>query len=306
MAALADFVGADDAGLGSAHQSAIPWLVAPRTDPQWMTSYAKYRSDDLFWQRLVGGGEGTVAIDGALVGAEELKRNRFHQEWSVPQGYRHKLGAFVGVDDGWMTVLVLPARRQFDRQAGDALASLLPHLRRALKIERMTARCGALDQLCETLIAAPHRGAVILDGAGAVLAASDSAARWFEEGFGRCERTIGRADDRTICLDSGRRLDLVPLIPPGARSWPGLPAALVVQALQSPAEEAQILCHRFGLTPAEAAMALELRLGGGRKAAAHRRGIRDTTARTHLSRIFDKLQVSRQAELVSALDRLLT
>ena len=31
MAALADFVGADDAGLGSAHESAIPWLVAPRT-----------------------------------------------------------------------------------------------------------------------------------------------------------------------------------------------------------------------------------------------------------------------------------
>ena len=50
--------------------------------------------------------------------------------------------------------------------------------------------------------------------------------------------------------------------------------------------------RRFGFTPAEAAFALEIVKGDGRQAAADRRGITVGTARSHLSRIFDKTGVS--------------
>lgn len=58
---------------------------------------------------------------------------------------------------------------------------------------------------------------------------------------------------------------------------------------------------RFQLTPAEAALATEIMKGDGRQAAAQRRGISVGTARAHLSGIFAKTGVHRQAELVRLL-----
>jgi DNA-binding CsgD family transcriptional regulator len=59
----------------------------------------------------------------------------------------------------------------------------------------------------------------------------------------------------------------------------------------------------FGLTRTEAAMAIEVLNGGGLKAAAARLGIAPTTARTHLTAIFNKTRTRRQAELVRILLR---
>jgi DNA-binding CsgD family transcriptional regulator/PAS domain-containing protein len=55
---------------------------------------------------------------------------------------------------------------------------------------------------------------------------------------------------------------------------------------------------RFGLTKAEADVALEILKGDGRAAAAARLGITPATVRAHLSQIFAKTGVRRQAELV--------
>lgn len=65
------------------------------------------------------------------------------------------------------------------------------------------------------------------------------------------------------------------------------------------------LRSRFGLTPAEAALAFEMLAGDGREAAARRCGISINTARTHLTRIFDKTGVRRQAELVALVNRVI-
>jgi DNA-binding CsgD family transcriptional regulator len=59
--------------------------------------------------------------------------------------------------------------------------------------------------------------------------------------------------------------------------------------------------ERFGLTRAETTFAIEMVRGDGRQAAADRLGITVGTARSHLSRIFDKTGVTRQAELVRLL-----
>jgi DNA-binding CsgD family transcriptional regulator len=61
------------------------------------------------------------------------------------------------------------------------------------------------------------------------------------------------------------------------------------------------LRQQFGFTPAEVAFALEIIKGDGRKAAADRLGITVGTARSHLSKIFDKAGVRHQAELVRLL-----
>jgi DNA-binding CsgD family transcriptional regulator len=56
-------------------------------------------------------------------------------------------------------------------------------------------------------------------------------------------------------------------------------------------------CH-FGLTPAEARLALHLVAGETLRSAEAKLGITYETARTHLKNIFDKTGTCRQAELV--------
>jgi DNA-binding CsgD family transcriptional regulator len=68
-----------------------------------------------------------------------------------------------------------------------------------------------------------------------------------------------------------------------------------------PLEEAEvvdILIGRHDLTPMEAAVTVQIAKGDGRAAAAERLGIRENTVRTHLSAIFLKLGLNRQAQRV--------
>ncbi len=60
----------------------------------------------------------------------------------------------------------------------------------------------------------------------------------------------------------------------------------------------------FGLTRAEAALALRLLAGHGLPSAAAELGVSHSTARTHLRAIFRKTGTNRQAELARLLARL--
>lgn len=73
-----------------------------------------------------------------------------------------------------------------------------------------------------------------------------------------------------------------------AADTPGTPAAAQLR-------------EQFGMTQAEANFALEIATGDGIQAAADRLSISMGTARTHLSRIFQKTETRRQAELVRIL-----
>ena len=87
--------------------------------------------------------------------------------------------------------------------------------------------------------------------------------------------------------------------------WTFPQRAVAVVLVSDPETEMQAriesLRGRFGLTPAEATFALEIIKGDGRQATADRLGITVGTARSHLSKIFDKTGVRHQAELVRLL-----
>jgi len=90
-----------------------------------------------------------------------------------------------------------------------------------------------------------------------------------------------------------------------ASSWTFSQRAIAIVLVSDPEREIQArvedLRQRFGFTPAEAVFALEIIKGDGRQATADRLGITVGTARSHLSRIFDKTGVRHQAELVRLL-----
>ena len=66
-------------------------------------------------------------------------------------------------------------------------------------------------------------------------------------------------------------------------------------------EPIDLLRSHFGLTPAEARLALHLVAGETLRSAEAKLSISYETARTHLKNIFSKTGTSRQAELVVAI-----
>lgn len=213
--------------------------------------------------------------------------------------------------------------------------TVAPHLARAVSLQDELTSL-ALE---EELMAADSTGTkavVLVDATGRVLFANTPAERLLARGdcvtvdaglltprdltttetlrrlVASCAE-MGLAKGGTLALPRGCTcLPLkVEIVPFGARtthryfSFLGLfqPAALLVitDPEQERAARKRDLEVRFGLTPAEARFALEIVKGGGRGGAAARLGISLSTARMHLSRIFEKLGVRRQAELVRLL-----
>lgn len=306
---LSDWIGAEDAGLGVAATGSIPWLVAPRTDPARLSTYANYRADDLVWQKLVERGPGNALADASVVVLDDLKHNAFQNEWSAPQGYNFRLGAALFDDAESQTVIILPCRRPIEQVQLERLDQLLPHLRRAIRFSIASAQTRGLQRSVEELPALADRPVLMLDCAGRILQANDAAERLLAAGvvspgaIAQAARVLteGRSAGEiaaTALLPGWPGFQFLPLLPQGSPRLPGCPAFLFYGAAPSAAACVQMLQRRFGLTPAEAALAWEMRHGDGRKAASDRRGISYATARTHLSRVFEKMGISRQAELV--------
>ncbi|MBX7532925.1 helix-turn-helix transcriptional regulator [Qipengyuania sp. 1XM1-15A] len=111
-----------------------------------------------------------------------------------------------------------------------------------------------------------------------------------------------------ISSTDGQRvwIDVTPASPKGSETdWLCLdrPAALVQVTLPKKRIPLRVhgLAREFGLTPAERAVAVEIIKGDGRAATARRLGVSDSTVRSHLSVIFQKTGVHRQAELIELL-----
>lgn len=220
----------------------------------------------------------------------------------------------------------------------EAIATLVPHIMTALQVSHRLAAvdlqaagaCMALDQL--------STGVVLVDSAEKILFANLAAETVLNGGneYG-AERGGSRTGDRHIAhalrrliasctspsLVDGRpgevelargegrpplKLVAVPVRGDAEEidlAWIGAarPAAVVV--IIDPAREQNLhkdsLRRRFGLTPAEADVAVEIAKGDGREATAVRLGISTATVRAHLSSIFGKTGVRRQAELVRLL-----
>jgi pimeloyl-ACP methyl ester carboxylesterase/DNA-binding CsgD family transcriptional regulator len=113
----------------------------------------------------------------------------------------------------------------------------------------------------------------------------------------------GEAQDVSLTLGSrgaAPRVSVwVSLLRQGRHGVPPL-ALLLVASSQSRALSAEALAHMYALTPAEARLAQQLVLGAGLDEACQAQGVSINTGKTHLKRIFSKVGVRRQSELVQA------
>lgn len=316
-------------------------LLAPRIDPARINSLLEWAPRNPLLPLGLGQAPGKVFTVGNFITTDQFTSTDFYQEWWLPAGYdTEPLTTNLLVDRGATGIFTVHGSRgrpALDGERKRLFATLAQHLVRAVAVQR---RLYHLTFASESVLAGFDRlqqGFLLVDAAARPLFANRAAHDLLDAGDGiRLEggalcasdpdsrhmlrgliSSCAAAASITTCGEVllRRRTGRLPLdvvVTPVSQDTEI--AALPLTISQRPVAivlisdpEAEIrarldnLQQRFGLTPAEAAFALEIVKGDGRQAAADRLGITVGTARTHLSNIFDKTGSKRQAELVRLL-----
>ncbi|MFP3921115.1 MAG: helix-turn-helix transcriptional regulator [Dichotomicrobium sp.] len=251
------------------------------------------------------------------------------------------LGVNLFVEDGVPALCGIkrPAHRDaFSREETALFAAVAPHLVRAVGIQRRLQKLEIARKAARTIVEAERSCVVAVDANRRMLEADAAAKRILDAGDGLCvddgrlsardkaaaaklNRLIGRCGRGDEAAHAGGAVSVtrgrtraplhIEVVPVSARNrgaesgWLGLRSPTAIVAITDPEFTPAIpkyrLIERFALTPAEAELAAELAKGDGRQAAARRLGISVGTVRSHLTRIFEKTGVRRQAELVRLL-----
>lgn len=298
-----------------------------------------WHQNDLWVERSARFKMGDVFTSQSLLTDAQFERTGFYQDWTRKLDIYHMVGVLFPAGRG--EVGVLGVHRAKDAGAYGAadrrrLEALFTHVRRALGIRHRLqgaelARHAALDAL-ERL----DTGVMVVDAACTVLYANHAA-----ECMLRLAQGL-RTKDRQFCLDDsasnarlsrfvreavqiaeGRyerpgaaiaipragRLPITLMISPWKADWApadvALPAAMIFLCdPEAPVPAAaRTLMDLFGMTRAEAAVAVAIGQGASLESIAATLGVRLGTVRTHLKKVLFKTGTQRQGALAALVAR---
>lgn len=311
------------------HDTGAMIRQAPLTDPAFSRSWREHYGREFTLLKRTGAFPvGRVFRTADFVDVEWMAKTAYFNEWWKPQGVGGGslfANLAIGPHALVLTTVCKHLGGAFSPEEERAFAAAAHHMKRAVEIHaRMQlAALGRPAAAAET-----PGGMIVVDGDARILSGDQAAlaelraaglidrldgARILtpDRAVERLARTAAKAGDGgaragscTYCGRDGTPFEIMvfPCSEQGrAATWLKVdkPAALLQVTRPGARRQARIarLVRDHGLTPGEAAVALEIASGEGRAAAAARLGIRETTVRSHLSAIFDKLGIGRQAEL---------
>jgi len=332
LKAITDAIDGNEAVLGGANPQVLPWVVAPRTDPDYLASYGSYyHVRNPFAKAVNRTPPGGVLMDYEAVG-EDFYDSEFFNDWCLPQGFRSAMSTTLLLEGVFAVNLVVNSPDPFEDEAVRTFRTLVPHMANAFHLNQRLAISHIERSGLAVVLGAIGHAAFLVGEEGKVFFANplgeallarndcltlregaletvapDSTRRLHRLIHGCARRDIEDAGGNVSVARAGGRSPVkVEVVPFSAQVfWPMSrpPAALLI--VKDPerklARRLRVIEERFGLTPAEAAYAVEVIKGDGREAAAARRGITLGTGRTHLTHIFEKTGARRQAELVRLL-----
>jgi DNA-binding CsgD family transcriptional regulator len=325
---LADAFGAGEASLSAVSPQAVPWLVAPRTDPAYLQSYGQhYHPLNLFWQRMTRVPVGTAVTDRMVLPKAILHSSPFFNEWSRPQGYLSVMGATLLAEDDWRVEFVVPGKKEFGPEQLKLYDAIAPHLKRAMQLNHRlraaaldrTYSLAALDSLGQGVLIVDCKARVLFsnraaDGAfndglrladGVLCSGSQSETAGLHLAIAACVRDSLDDSRDTIAISRGPyrtplSLLVIPLRP--EIDWIARHQQTAIIFITDPDKvtgpDDKQLQKQFGLTPAEAGLVYEMLRNESIQAVADQLGIKIATARTHLHRVLAKTGTRSQADLM--------
>lgn len=302
---------------------------------QWVERYAlEYGPEDLLGQFIMAAPIAAFyASNLDLPHPERFYENRFYREWVAPQGVAYAAGGIILREGGWMTQIIVQraaTQAPFVRAELALLDRLVPHLQRAIQMRQRFAELqlgqhmlsgGGLDLLAMPAFLFNEDGKVAQVNRSAQRWLPDERHLWLDEGHlstpdplvnRRISLELSKA--LRVCRGEGSYLNGVVLLPRSART--ALMLMIVLLPFSSgryatvlfafdpelaPAVTADMVRRLFGLSEAEAQLAIALCAGKTLDDAATERGTSVHTTRSQLKSIFGKTGAKRQADLVSLL-----
>jgi DNA-binding CsgD family transcriptional regulator len=279
-----------------------------------------------------------LATDEDWIPRESFLRSEYYNDFLRPRDVDSVMIislAARGVDASTISIMRPPSRGRFDRQDLEMTARLHQHLIRAFGLgERLAQGRRLSEDLTEALDRSPHGlfllddqarlrhanrvGQALLTGDDALCLIGGRLSARIPEVARKLEALVGAALSRDPARRTGgtlaapgprRRLPLsvtvAPLSPERRGVYFSGPSALVcVTDLEAGARlPEQRLRDLFGLTPAEARVALSLFEGASPRETAERHGVSFQTVRFQLAQIFQKTDTNRQSELMRLMMR---
>lgn len=310
-------------------------VFSPRVNPEVITDYSDiWWTKDPTIRATANAPVGRITSLEAY-GRARFLASEFHNDfWALSGIGVERLASKLVVRDGAFASLVIQSGQKndvMDRHQTRAFAAILPHavqataiMRRlqALKLAREAAELAAqhgsgfaipVDAQLRPVVADDHTEAALtavpglqLRGGALILGdrGADAKLRRLVSGCATPDAGVRGGVLRIGTDDAPDRfmIEVLPWNEPDhSAGMIQRPVALVLVSDRQTQRDndRRRIENQFGLTPAEARLATELLAGGGRGEVAARLGISDSTARSHLSRIFDKTGTRRQSELVA-------
>lgn len=316
-------------------------VATPRADPQVVADYAAHWwAHDPTISGAMAARVGQITSL-AEAGHDVFERSAFHNDyWRYSGLGKERLASNLLMSDGAFASIVLqagPERDEIANASSRQFANVLPHLMRSVRLQKRMAELELFQFVSEVKQRTKGHLAILVDAAGrqvidlpGVMSLPDGVlihqgrlrlqSNQFDTAlqdliYGCAGQTNRLRGGRMVIPGSrgdtlaGVEIEVLPCGDTLLHPTVGLPRPVAIVVITDRTARTEKLFERlredYGMTPAEARLAIEITSGDGRTAAADRLGISLSTARTHLSRVFEKTGTQRQAELVKTIASLL-
>jgi DNA-binding CsgD family transcriptional regulator/PAS domain-containing protein len=301
-------------------------LGTHRLNTELMRDYvAHYGALDPWNARVKNWPIGVAAPTYVLMPDHELRRTEFYQDYLRATGIFYGLGGLVERADGRIAVFGVQRGYEDGRFEADSVAligALMPHLKRAYRMNATLARAQHDRATLEETLHHVTQPVLIVDREARLVFANGAAAQLLDAGDGvrlsggrlaaahRDDQVMlaallhplkAEAPRLAVLRRPGNRRSLlvqaIPLRSDGRWAESGR-VALLIEAEPAPAASLDHLAAAYGLTQAEARLWSGLAAGSTLAEIAAQRRISVNTLRVQLARLFAKVGVHRQADLV--------
>ncbi|GAB2179526.1 LuxR family transcriptional regulator [Dongia sp. agr-C8] len=295
---------------------------------EFMRDYvAHYGALDPWNARVMQWPVGVAAPTYMLMPEDEFRRTEFYQDYLRRTGVFYGLGGLVERADGRIAVFGVQRGYEdgrFPQETVALVGALMPHLKRAYRLHSAIGRARRDRETFEETLRVVPQAVLIVDRDARLVFANDAAERMLKAGDG-IRLSAGRLsaahrDDRAAfatllnplgaLVEAGavaalrrpasRRPLLVQAVPLRINGrWDPAGRIVLLIDVDSPAHPSpDRLAALYGLTAAEARLWADLATGATLAEIARRRQVSVNTLRVQLARLFDKVGVHRQADLV--------
>ena len=295
--------------------------------------FEEYWSEDPSVARFGAIPAGRLVRTGEMFSDLERKKSRVYNELLRETGAQNSLYTRWDAPDGWSsgwTVTDSLERDGWGSEQIELIRSLLPHVHHFVAVRQVLADAGAARSSLAGLLVNARFGVVELDWDGRIVTANDRALKLLRKGSGlvdeggvlsarerkendRLAQLLADALPRLGGEGAGgsmvvKRGDSVrPLViyvnPAGEQLYDFRPrriaaVVLIVDMDPRPQVDPSVVSMALGLTAAESRLAAALAAGHSVRDIVRVTGRGEATVRWHLKKIFRKLGISRQVDLV--------